>query len=95
MPWTGRSFKKHNGKLSAPQSSKAATIANAVLQKSGDEGTAIAVANKKLSDMRKRGVISDRAAEKRGLASPPSPLASPPPLTDPSNPPRDVDASSR
>jgi len=46
MPWTGKSFSKHNKALSPEQSKKAAAQANAVLKSSSDEGMAIAVANK-------------------------------------------------
>ena len=47
MPWTGKSFKKkHNKKLSPTKAKKAANQANAILKKTGDEGLAIAVANK-------------------------------------------------
>ena len=46
MPWDAASFAKHNGKLDRAKSAHAARIANAVLKKSGDEGMAIAVANK-------------------------------------------------
>jgi uncharacterized protein YdaT len=46
MPWTGQSFHKHNKKLSGSQSKKAASQANAILEKTGDEGLAISVANK-------------------------------------------------
>lgn len=46
MPWTGSSFKKHNKKLGDKAASKAADQANAILEKTGDEGMAIAVANK-------------------------------------------------
>jgi uncharacterized protein YdaT len=81
MPWDAKSFKKHNKKLGASGSAKAASIANAVLQKSGDEGMAIAVANKRVNDMRSRGRISDKAAKRRGL--------------DVSDPPRDVDVATR
>jgi uncharacterized protein YdaT len=46
-PWTSSSFaKKHNKKLSKSQSKKAAKIANAILAETGDEGLAIATANK-------------------------------------------------
>ena len=54
MPWTGSSFKKHNKKLTPAQSAKAAKIANAILKSSGDEGMAIAVANKKAKTKRKK-----------------------------------------
>lgn len=48
MPWNGPSFVKHNKSLrgSPEKASHAATIADRVLEKSGDEGMAIAVANK-------------------------------------------------
>jgi uncharacterized protein YdaT len=47
MPWTGSEFKsRHNHGLSKAQAGKAAKQANAILQKTGNEGLAIAVANK-------------------------------------------------
>lgn len=46
MPWKGKTFKKHNAKLSGSQATHAARIANAVLKNTGDEGLAIATANK-------------------------------------------------
>jgi uncharacterized protein YdaT len=47
MPWTASSFrKKHNKKLSDAQAKKAAAQASAIVRKGGDEGMAIAVANK-------------------------------------------------
>lgn len=46
MPWSGSSFRKKNSSLSAVQAGKAAKQANAILAKTGDEGLAIAVANK-------------------------------------------------
>ena len=47
MPWTPKSFRsKHNKKLSAPQSKKAAAQANAMLRAGVPEGEAIATANK-------------------------------------------------
>lgn len=46
MPWTGKTFHKHNHDLSAAESKKAASQANAILEKTGDEGLAIATANK-------------------------------------------------
>jgi len=46
MPWTGKGFKKHNSKLSNSQATHAARIANAILKRTGDEGEAIATANK-------------------------------------------------
>lgn len=46
MPWTGASFRKHNHSLSPGEAKGAARQANAVLKATGDEGMAIAVANK-------------------------------------------------
>lgn len=46
MPWTGISFQKHNHKLSPVQSAYASHIANHVLESTGNEGEAIATANK-------------------------------------------------
>jgi hypothetical protein len=46
MPWDSKSFQKHNKKLSESEAGKAARVANAVLEDSGDDGMAIAVANK-------------------------------------------------
>lgn len=67
MPWTGSSFRKHNSSLSAVQSARATKQANAVLKKTGDEGLAIAVANKNAKkslhkdppDHAEGGVITD------------------------------------
>ena len=60
MPWTGKSFSKHNKKLGGKQSAKAARIANHVLESTGNEGEAIATANKLV----KRGIISPKAHSK-------------------------------
>lgn len=46
MPWTGETFRKHNHKLRGAAAARAAKQANAILAKTGDEGMAIAVANK-------------------------------------------------
>lgn len=46
MVWTGQSFQKHNHSLSPAQAAHAAKIANHVLQSTGNEGEAIATANK-------------------------------------------------
>jgi uncharacterized protein YdaT len=46
MPWTSGSFaSKHNKNLSASQKVKAATIANSVLKKTGNDASAIRIAN--------------------------------------------------
>lgn len=60
MPWDAKSFAKHNSKFSGKQNAKAAKIANHVLQSTGDEGEAIATANK----LAKRGIISPKAKGK-------------------------------
>lgn len=68
MPWTGKSFAaKHNKALSGKAASKAASIASAIVRGGGDEGIAIATANKRVAGMKKHGVISERAARLRGL----------------------------
>lgn len=46
MPWDAQSFQKHNHSLHGEKAGHAAKIANAVLRSSGDEGMAIATANK-------------------------------------------------
>lgn len=53
MPWSAQSFKsKHNHKLTDKQASAASQQANAILKKTGDEGLAIAVANKHANKMK-------------------------------------------
>ena len=54
MPWTGKTFKKHNKKLTSSQSGKAAKIATAILRKTGDEGKAIRIANSKFKKKKKK-----------------------------------------
>lgn len=49
MPWTGKTFHKHNYKLTAEESDKAAKQATAVLKSGAPEGEAIAIANKQAS----------------------------------------------
>lgn len=64
MPWTGKTFAaKHNHSLSGAAANKAASIASAIVRGGGDEGVAIATANKRVKSLRKRGLISDRAHE--------------------------------
>lgn len=46
MPWTGKTFHKHNKKLTGAESSKAAKQATAALKSGVTEGEAIAIANK-------------------------------------------------
>lgn len=47
MPWTPQTFAaRHNQALKPAAASKAARIANAILKRTGDDGLAIATANK-------------------------------------------------
>ncbi len=46
MPWDAKSFAKHNHGLHGAAATKASSIANAILRSGGDEGVAIATANK-------------------------------------------------
>ena len=69
MPWTGKQFaSKHNHALSGKSAAKAASIASAIVREGGDEGVAIATANKYAKKHRgklaKRGLISDRQMAK-------------------------------
>lgn len=53
MPWSGKTFQsRHNKGLAPAAAKKAATQANAILKKTGDEGMAIAVANKQAKKSR-------------------------------------------
>jgi uncharacterized protein YdaT len=62
MPWTGKTFAaKHNHSLGGHAASKAASIASAIVRGGGDEGMAIATANKHANKLRARGVVSNRA----------------------------------
>lgn len=64
MPWDAKTFKKHNHALKGAVAGKAAKIANHVLESTGDEGEAIATANKYAGKLRKRGVISPKVHER-------------------------------
>lgn len=65
MPWNSASFRdRHNHGLSASQSGQAAKQANAILKKTGDEGLAIAVANKNARSHFARGGIIKEVAGK-------------------------------
>lgn len=58
MPWTADSFRsRHNKGLSDAKASKAASIANAILRDGGDEGIAIATANKRVAKRADGGVV--------------------------------------
>lgn len=49
MPWNGKTFHKHNKKLTAKESSQAAKQATAMLKEGVPEGEAIATANKHIN----------------------------------------------
>ena len=56
MPWTGKTFAaRHNKSLSKVRAKMAARQANAILRRTGDEGMAIAVANKSAKKQRRFG----------------------------------------
>lgn len=71
MPWTAKTFAaKHNHALSGKGAAKAASIASAIVREGGDEGVAIATANKYAKHraaLRKRGLISDKVAQRRKM----------------------------
>ena len=52
MPWNKKSFKKHNKDLTDAEAGKASEQANAILRETGDEGLAIATANKQAKTRR-------------------------------------------
>lgn len=57
MPWTGSEFaSRHNHSLSGPAAGKAASIANAILKRTGDEGLAIRTANARAAGHASGGV---------------------------------------
>lgn len=57
MAWSGPSFAHHNGSLNPHEAAHAARIANAVLRRSGDEGLAVAVANKHYQHLDDGGAV--------------------------------------
>ena len=75
MPWDKTSIKKHNRSLSGPEASKASAQANAILEETGNEGMALAVANKnvnrqrekraKVRQLQRSGMVSERARKRR------------------------------
>lgn len=68
MPWkSGKSFAEaHNKKLTGDAADKAAEIANAMIKKGADEGTAIATANKKGNALaRRKSPLYDRKDGKK------------------------------
>ena len=55
MPWDSKSFReKHNHGISGEAADKAAKQATAIVKSGGDEGMAIATANKNAAKMKRR-----------------------------------------
>lgn len=54
MPWVASTFRKHNRRAVGPAGKKAASIANAVLRKTGVEGRAIRIASSYLKKQREK-----------------------------------------
>lgn len=52
MPWTERSFAKHNKQATVAQLRAAAERANAVLEATGDEGAAVRAGNRLIQRLR-------------------------------------------
>lgn len=79
MPWDAKSFATHNHALHGAGAGKAASIANAILKRTGDDGLAIATANKYAANHRANGGASDIDAALRiahrdaGGFTPPAP----------------------
>ncbi len=70
MPWTGKTFAaKHNHSLSGKAASQAASMASAIVRGGGDEGMAIATANKHANKLRARGVVSNKAHAKMNVST--------------------------
>lgn len=72
MPWSPSQFaSRHNKGLSKAGAAKASSMANAMLRSGTPEGVAIATANKyarkHANKLKRRGIISERAAQRRGL----------------------------
>lgn len=72
MPWTASEFAaRHNHGLNKAGASKASSMANAILRSGGSEKVAIATANKYANrhagKLKKRGVISEKVAGRRGM----------------------------
>lgn len=68
MPWpNAKSFRKHNKRAKGKKGDKAARMATHILEKTGNEGEAIATANKFLS--RQRGHNSPAPGPHLGLTA--------------------------
>jgi uncharacterized protein YdaT len=72
MPWSpGQFASRHNKGLSKAGAKKASSMANAMLRSGTPEDVAIATANKyanrHAAKLKRRGLISQRVAERRGL----------------------------
>jgi hypothetical protein len=65
MPWSPKTFaSRHNHSASPAEAQAGAEQANAILKNTGNEGMALAVANKRIAKLRKRGLISPKAHAK-------------------------------
>ena len=60
MPWNAKTFGKHNSLATPGQAKGGAKQANAILKATGNEGMALAVANKRIKRLRQQGKISER-----------------------------------
>jgi uncharacterized protein YdaT len=64
MPWTGKQFAaRHNHGLKGKAADHAAKVANAILERTGDEGMAIAMANKRARNYTGSGQQSSKSAK--------------------------------
>lgn len=66
MPWDAHSFQKKNHSLSTAEAGKAAHQANAILEKTGDEGLAIATADKHAGESRASKLYGHKAVKHGG-----------------------------
>jgi hypothetical protein len=65
MPWTAKTFKtRHNKSATPTQASTAAAQATSLVNSGMDEGKSIAIANKTVQRMKRRGVISNGATDR-------------------------------
>lgn len=72
MPWSAGEFaSRHNHGLNKAGAAKASSMANAILRSGGSDRVAIATANKYANrhagKLKKRGVISEKVAGRRGM----------------------------
>lgn len=65
MPWSPDDANRHKKNLGPAAKRKWASIANSVLQESGDEGKAVRIANGSTRQAAQR-ILERKAAQKRG-----------------------------